>query len=164
MRREAAHDAVAPATRALWSQERHSLFTCPFPPYGQWVLAGSSGALSFPEVVRPPAEEGGRADEVWLAVESHAARRLGVFQLLDAGDVVVEERRVGERPTEPTGAPLAGVRAHTAAQTASGHDLAPVGVGCCASLRDLRRARSAGWDSHARRWRRPPGPRQRGAS
>ena len=62
------------------------------------VISTSSGSLSFPEAVRPPVEQGGRADALGLALERGAVGELGVFELLDAVEMAVDERRVGQRP------------------------------------------------------------------
>src|SRR5690242_5008577 len=71
----------------------------------------SSGALSKPPLISapprpssgvdllgPPVKEGGRADEGWLGLERDAALGLRLLQLLDAGEMAVDQRRVGERP------------------------------------------------------------------
>ena len=46
----------------------------------------------------PPVEAGGRADEIRPALEGSTAGELRVFQVLDGGEVLVDQRGVGQRP------------------------------------------------------------------
>lgn len=46
----------------------------------------------------PPVKAGGRANKVRLLLERDAASELGVFQVLDGGEMLVDETRVGQRP------------------------------------------------------------------
>jgi len=48
--------------------------------------------------LRPPGEPRRRADEVGVALQDNAALRLGVLQLLDAGEVPIDQHRVRQRP------------------------------------------------------------------
>ena len=43
-------------------------------------------------------EAGGRADALGLGLQGGAAGKLGVFQVLDAGEMLVDECSVGQRP------------------------------------------------------------------
>jgi hypothetical protein len=62
------------------------------------VISVPSGPSSFVDLLGPPMEAGGRADAVGLVLEGSAAGELGVFQVLDHGEVLVDQRGVGERP------------------------------------------------------------------
>lgn len=46
----------------------------------------------------PPVKAGSRANTVWLALEDSAVGKLGVLQVLDGGEVLVDERGVGQWP------------------------------------------------------------------
>ena len=48
----------------------------------------ASRALSSPDVLGPPMEEGGGTDPVSLTLECEAARGWGIFQVLDCGEVL----------------------------------------------------------------------------
>jgi hypothetical protein len=54
--------------------------------------------MSFVEALGPPVEEGSRADERWLGLERHTALGLRFLQVLDGGEMAVDQWRVGERP------------------------------------------------------------------
>jgi hypothetical protein len=43
-------------------------------------------------------EERGGANTLWLALERRALGQLLLFEVLDAREVAVDERRIGERP------------------------------------------------------------------
>ena len=62
------------------------------------VILISSRALSFLDPLRPPMEQGGRADEIGPSLQCHTALGLDVFQLVDGGKVAVDQDGVGERP------------------------------------------------------------------
>src|SRR5689334_18218572 len=57
-----------------------------------------SRSLSSLDVARPPRKQRGGADEVWTGLQCDAALRLGILQGLDAGEVPIDQHRVGERP------------------------------------------------------------------
>jgi len=48
--------------------------------------------------LRPPEEPRRRADQIGVALQRDAALRLGVLQLLDSGEVPIDQHRVGQRP------------------------------------------------------------------
>src|SRR5689334_17907747 len=48
--------------------------------------------------LRPPGEQGRRADELAAALERDAPLRLGILQLLDAGEVLVDQHCVRQWP------------------------------------------------------------------
>src|SRR5215469_1224226 len=50
------------------------------------------------DVLGPPVEAGRRADEVLLPLKRDTALGLRVFQLLDTGEMLVDQYRVGQRP------------------------------------------------------------------
>lgn len=54
--------------------------------------------LEFAEAARQPVKAGRGADEVASALQHHGPGSLGIFQLLEGGDVLVGQRRVGQRP------------------------------------------------------------------
>ena len=43
-------------------------------------------------------EASGRANALWLALEGGAAGKLRIFQVLDGGEMLVDQRGVGQRP------------------------------------------------------------------
>src|SRR5258706_8172442 len=57
-----------------------------------------SRALSFLEALRPPVEQRGRADQIWTGLEGDAALSLRVLEVVDRGEMAVEQGGVGERP------------------------------------------------------------------
>ena len=129
-------------------------------PSDQRLVPISPWFSSFSEPLRPPMKQCSGADKVWVLLQGDAARRLGVFQLLDTGEMAIDQRRIGERPQMLSGLEFRRIRR---AGRASGHGLAPADAGCCASPRDPTRARSAWSDWHAQRWRRRRVRLQRGA-
>ena len=64
-------------------------------------MSTSSRSLSFLEALGPPMEERGGADTFGLALERRAVSELRVFEFLDALEMAVDERSVGERPPVP---------------------------------------------------------------
>ena len=46
----------------------------------------------------PPMEAGGRTDEIRPALEGSAAGELGIFEVLNGGEVLVDQGGVGQRP------------------------------------------------------------------
>jgi len=48
--------------------------------------------------LRPPGEPRRRADQIGVALQRDAALRLGVLQLLDSGEVPIDQHRVCQRP------------------------------------------------------------------
>jgi len=50
------------------------------------------------DLLGPPVKAGGRADEIGSRLEGSAASKLGIFQLLDGGEVLVDECGVGQWP------------------------------------------------------------------
>ncbi len=61
------------------------------------VILVSFRPLSFLDALRPPMEEGGRADEVGTRLEGDAAGGLGVFERIDGGEAAVDQHGVGQR-------------------------------------------------------------------
>ena len=55
----------------------------------------SSAAM---ELAWPPREAGGEAYQILLPLERDTARHLGILELLDGGEMTIDERRIGERP------------------------------------------------------------------
>jgi len=74
------------------------------------VKLSSSGSLSFVDALGPPMEARGRADHVGLAVQRGAPGELGVLQLLDRGEMAVDQARVGERLQVLGGLQFGGIR------------------------------------------------------
>jgi hypothetical protein len=62
------------------------------------VILVPSRPLSFPDALRPPREEGGGADALRLALQSDAARGLGVFEVVNRGEMPIGQRGVGQWP------------------------------------------------------------------
>src|SRR5260221_5706363 len=62
------------------------------------LILGPSRALSFLEALRPPVEQRGGADQIWTGLEGDAALSLRVLEVVDRGEMAVEQGRVGERP------------------------------------------------------------------
>lgn len=54
--------------------------------------------MSFVQPLRPLVKESGRADESRLRLERDAALSLRLLELVDGGEMAVEEWRVGEPP------------------------------------------------------------------
>ena len=53
---------------------------------------------SFVDLLGPPVEQGRGADALALALEDGTISKLGVFQILDGGEVLVDEGGVGQWP------------------------------------------------------------------
>jgi hypothetical protein len=64
----------------------------------RYVLLSVPESSSCVDLLGPPVEAGGRADEVRLPLQGGAAGELGVLQLLDAGELAVDEHGIGEWP------------------------------------------------------------------
>src|SRR5260221_11026106 len=62
------------------------------------VILIPSRALSFPEALRPPVEQRGRADQIWTGLEGDAALSLRVLEVVDRGEMAGEQGGGGERP------------------------------------------------------------------
>ena len=58
----------------------------------------SPGALSFLDPLGPPMEQGRGADEIAAALQGDTPRELRLLEILDCGEMAVDERRVGQRP------------------------------------------------------------------
>src|SRR5579859_855694 len=54
--------------------------------------------LEFAEAARPPMKAGRRADEVASGLQRDTACRLGILQVLEGGEVLVGQCRVGQGP------------------------------------------------------------------
>jgi hypothetical protein len=59
---------------------------------------GCPWILPLADALGPPGEQGRRANEVRAGLQCDTALRLGIVQLLDAGEMVVSQRGIGERP------------------------------------------------------------------
>lgn len=59
------------------------------------VISRCPRALSFLDAQRPPVEPGGRADEIATPLQRDASTGLRVFQLLEIGEMAVDEDGVG---------------------------------------------------------------------
>lgn len=68
-----------------------------------------SRRMSFVEALWPPMEEGGRADEGWVRLERNAVLGLRIFEVLDAGEMAVDEWRIGQGPQMFSGLEFGGV-------------------------------------------------------
>ena len=128
------------------------------------MILSSPGSSSFVDLLGPPAEACGRADHVRAGLQGGAAGELGIFELLDRGELPVDEAGVGERPQSPGDVQRVGARGSRAAETASGRAPAPAGAGWwVSSRRDRAPARSAwsDWPPPGGRTRRAPPRRAR---
>src|SRR5271166_1549150 len=65
---------------------------------GEGLILVSSRSLWLLDALRPPVEPRRPADEIGAGLQGDAALRLGVFQLLDASEVPVDQHAVGQRP------------------------------------------------------------------
>src|SRR5262245_58959831 len=54
--------------------------------------------MSFMEALRPPRKEGGGAHHLRLGLQRHTVLGLGLLQLLDRGEMAIDQRRIGEGP------------------------------------------------------------------
>ncbi len=57
-----------------------------------------SWSSTFVDLLGPPMEAGGRANEIRSVLKRDAASELRVFQVLDAGEVLVDEGSIGQWP------------------------------------------------------------------
>src|SRR5260370_1069944 len=62
------------------------------------VISIPPGPPTFVDTFGPPMEAGGRADEIRPLLKRGAVRELGIFEVLTAGEVLVDQPRVGQRP------------------------------------------------------------------
>jgi hypothetical protein len=67
-------------------------------------------SLSFPDALGPPVEPGGGANQVGTRLEGDAARGLSVFEVVDAGEMAVDERGIGQGPEVLGGLELGRIR------------------------------------------------------
>ena len=86
------------------------------------------GSTSFVDLLGPPMELGGRADALALLLEGSAVRELGLLQLLDAGEMLVDQRRVSQRPQVLGGLQLRRVGWQEEQTDVVGHPQAHAGV------------------------------------
>ncbi len=82
------------------------------------MLTRYPGPLSFRDAHRPPAEARRGADEIEAGLQGDAALRLGILQLLDAGEVPIDQHRVRQCPQMFSRLKL---RGNVAARRAGGH-------------------------------------------
>ena len=54
--------------------------------------------MSFSETLWPPVKQGGGAHEIATGLEGDTAGRLDVLQLLDGGEVAIDQDGIGEGP------------------------------------------------------------------
>ena len=78
-------------------------------PCGQQVILIQPWSLAFPDPLGPPGEAHGRADAVGVRLEGDAARSLGLFEVVDGGEMPVVQCRVGQWPEMLGGLQLGGV-------------------------------------------------------
>ncbi len=76
--------------------------------FEQFILP-SSGSLAFLDAFGLPMEQRGGADALALTLEVGAAGELDVFQLLDRGEMPVDQAGVGQRPEVFSGLQFWGV-------------------------------------------------------
>lgn len=76
----------------------------------------------------PPVEASGRAHETGLLLEGDAASELRIFELLDGGEMLVDEARVGQRPEMLGGLQLGGVGREKEQVHVVGHAQAHTGM------------------------------------
>lgn len=62
------------------------------------VISGYSRPLSFVDAQRPPGETRSRANEVAAPLQGDTASGLGVLQLIEVGEVAIDQDGVGQRP------------------------------------------------------------------
>jgi hypothetical protein len=62
------------------------------------LMSTTLGPLPFLEALWPPVKARCGATALGLALEGSAARQLRLFELLNAFEVAINQRRVGERP------------------------------------------------------------------
>jgi hypothetical protein len=62
------------------------------------------------DLLGPPVEAGGRTDQVAATLEGGAAGALRVFQVVDGGEMAVEEAGIGQRPQMLSGLEFRRVR------------------------------------------------------
>jgi len=62
------------------------------------LLSVPSRSSAFMKAPGPPVEAGSRADEIGLLLERDAAGKLGIFELLDGSEMLVDQRRIRQRP------------------------------------------------------------------
>src|SRR5262249_28622956 len=70
------------------------------------LISTLSGSLSFSEALGPPVEAGGGANALWLTLEKRAVGQLRVLELLERGEMAVEEWGVGKWPQMLSGLQL----------------------------------------------------------
>ena len=76
----------------------------------------------------PPMEEGSGADEGWLRLECDAVLGLRLLQILDAGEMTVDQRSIGQRPEMFGGLQFGGVGREEVQIDVVGHTQAQTGV------------------------------------
>ncbi len=64
----------------------------------QGIILPSLGSSPFVDLLRPPVEAGGRADALRLVLQLDAAGELDILQVLDGGELPVDQAGVGQRP------------------------------------------------------------------
>jgi hypothetical protein len=74
------------------------------------LISVPSGSSVFVDLLGPPMELRGRADAIRSPLQSGAMGQLGVFELLDAGKMPVDEHVVGEGPEMFSGLQLWRIR------------------------------------------------------
>ena len=62
------------------------------------MISIPSWPSSFVDLLRPPMEAGRRTDEIGPRLQGGAVGELGVFEVLDAGEMLVDECSVGQGP------------------------------------------------------------------
>ena len=85
-------------------------------------------SLAFLDPERPPGETGSRADEIAASLEGDTTARLRVFQLVEIGDMTVDQHCVGQRPQVLGGLQLGRVRWQEEQVDVLGHPQAHAGM------------------------------------
>ena len=80
------------------------------PGYAPDLIPISPRCLSFSEALRPPVKERGGAHEIATGLQGDTAGGLDVLQLLDRGEMAVDQDGVGERPQMFGGLQFGGIR------------------------------------------------------
>src|SRR5258708_20775531 len=75
-----------------------------------WMISVPSGSSVFVDLLGPPMELRGGADAVGSLLQRGAMRQLGVFEVLEAGEVLIDQHAIGEGPEMLAGLAFGGIR------------------------------------------------------
>ncbi len=62
------------------------------------MISVSPRSSTFVDLLGPPMEKRRRANTIELALERGAPSELGVFEILDGSEMLIDERRIGQWP------------------------------------------------------------------